>query len=71
MDAESLVFVQDGCPIFIRVEAFHLHELIERFVTEVFFVDHAILADDERLDTGDGVLREVRFTGSLDLSLTS
>src|SRR5215470_4466845 len=51
-----MVLVQYGSPRFIRVEAFHVPELVDGFGAKVFFVNHAILADDEGLDSGDGVL---------------
>ena len=51
-----VLFVQDRLPGCVGVEALHLFELPECIWAEVLLVDDAIVADHERLYTGDAVL---------------
>src|ERR1700746_1445174 len=54
----SVLFVILGyrSPGLVGVEAVHLGELIESLRPKVFFVNNAVLADNEGLNTGYGVL---------------
>lgn len=51
-----VLVVQDGLPGCVGVETLHLFELLECIWAEVLLVDDAIVADHERLYTGDAVL---------------
>jgi hypothetical protein len=51
LSARPGAIVHDRFPGFIRVIAFHLVELFERFQPEVLLVNHAVLTDDEGPDS--------------------
>src|SRR4051812_1165961 len=44
-------------PSLVRIVTVHRFELLQRVLAEVFFVDHAVRANDERLHTCHPVLR--------------